>query len=149
MISKILASILLLSITILLACGGNMSLVTTVHAAGTPNSVFQGRYIFQSHGQFSDGAVFNEGGTIEADGDGHFTLNSTMNTLAGSVQPASLFHPTSIAGTYDLAPNFSGHAQQPQTNDHEALYCAPDGSRCMMVSENLGFTWLATLERDK
>lgn len=126
-----------------------MSLVTTVHAAETPNSIFHGRYIFQSHGQFSDGAVFNEGGTIEADGTGNFTLNSTMNTLAGNVQPASLFHPSRIAGTYDLGPDFSGHAQQPQTNDHEALYCTPDGSRCTMVSENLGFTWLATLERDK
>jgi hypothetical protein len=149
MTKRILASILLLPLTIIPGCGGNMPLsVQTVHAAGTPNSVFHGRYIFQSHGQFADGAVFNEGGTIEADGAGNFTLNSTMNTLAGSVQAASLFHPSGIAGTYDLGPNYTGHAGQPQTNDREALYCTPDGARCTMVSENMGFTWLATLTRD-
>jgi hypothetical protein len=137
----------LLLISNLTGCGSTFN-VSTVHAAGTPNSVFSGRYIFQSHGQFSDGAVFNEGGTIEADGQGGFVLNSTMNVNPGTTQTAAVFHPANIQGNYNLDSTLKGTAGQPQTGDKESLFCSADGSRCTMVSEIQGFTWLATLERD-
>lgn len=154
--TKILSAIsLMFAITFISGCGSN---IQTVHAQATPTSLFSGRYIFKSNGfsRAADGTLtpFYEGGTITADGNGNYTLDSWMNILSpGSGTPE---HAT---GTYTIdSTTMQGTASQTDPATSQQCGCSPtdtmsltisaDGSHAILVSKDVNFTWLAELTRD-
>jgi hypothetical protein len=143
-----------LAIALISGCGSSFPILSTVHAQGTPASVFNGRYIFKSTGfsRNADGTLtpFSEGGTITADGQGHYTLDSWMNITDGG----SGSHQQSI-GTYTLDSNFQGEAQQTfqgcnctGPTDVMQITMSADGRHGFLTSKDINFTWLAELFRD-
>ena len=148
MTSKILASILLLSLTIISGCGGFQSpAVVSAAAPVDPNSVFCGKYLFHSRGV---GSMF-ESGVIAADCHGHFTLHSMY---ISDSQNNSI----NTAGHYTLNSSFAGTANQGQCamstpvcvpGDNEALFVSSDGNHAMMVSmEGPGAGWSLEMDKD-
>jgi hypothetical protein len=141
MAKSILSVSLLFAICFLSGCQG----IQTVHAQTTPNSVFSGRYIFKSSGFFWRGGQeipFNEGGTIIADGNGNYTLDSWMNTADNSVSGHNQF-----SGTYTLDGTLQGQAQQ-TSGDVMQITMSADGRHGILTSKDSSFTWLAEMYRD-
>lgn len=94
-------------------------------------------------------APFTESGKICSDGMGSYILDSTMNSLWynwGLIYPHS-------CGTYSIASNLVGAAVQtdcvhPTSTDTMSIYMNSDGSRIVLQSTDLNFTWTAILIKD-
>lgn len=145
-----LAVSLLLSIAFLSGCQG----IQAVHAQATPVSLFNGRYMFKSSGwgigTNGQQVPFTEAGTITADGKGGYVLDSYMNILDGGRGT-----PEHAIGTYSVDSTLAGTAQQtadscncPGPTDVQTLVISGDGSRAIMESKDVNFTWTAELTRD-
>jgi hypothetical protein len=151
MTSRILASILLLSITIISACGG---IVPSAQAAPPTQSTTQqatalnGRYLFRAELHTTTGQQFIEGGFLQADGHGVFAIASTFNDSLG----LPLTSPNvSIVGSYTM----DAHGVGKMTADAadafrgtEHVYCLSDGSYCSIMSGEPGRSWQGKLWRD-